>query len=178
MSSVTQVPLRPLKRGALAKLWLGLLLLIAAALLLAWAGAGQTGGVRVKTLAPGSGPTITADDGVLIEYEGKLDDGTVFDSSAGRGPAFFPVGGVVPGFSQALQKMQKGGRYEFTLPSDLAYGDTPPAARSRPAPTCTSPFRCWKLRRWRTSCAARRAPARAVSPGSEPPPLSPPGGSG
>ena len=132
MSSATQVPLRPLKRGSLAKLWLGILLLIGAALLLAAAGAGQTGGVRVKTLAPGSGPTITADDGVLIEYEGKLDDGTVFDTSAGRGPAFFPVGGVVPGFSQALQKMQKGGRYEFTLPSDLAYGDTPPAGSPIP----------------------------------------------
>ena len=106
--------------------------MLTATLLLASAGAGQTGGVRVKTLAPGSGPTITADDGVLIEYEGKLDDGTVFDSSAGRGPAFFPVGGVVPGFSQALQKMQKGGRYEFTLPSDLAYGDTPPAGSPIP----------------------------------------------
>ena len=124
--SVTQVPLRPLKRGALAKLWLGILLLIGAAVLLAWIGAGQTGGVRIKTLTPGSGPVITAEDGVLIEYEGKLEDGTVFDSSAGRGPAFFPVGSVVPGFSQALQKMQKGGRYEFTLPSDLAYGASPP----------------------------------------------------
>jgi hypothetical protein len=47
MSSATQVPLRPLKRGSLAKLWLGILLLIGAALLLAAAGAGQTGGVRV-----------------------------------------------------------------------------------------------------------------------------------
>jgi FKBP-type peptidyl-prolyl cis-trans isomerase FkpA len=124
--SVTQVPLQPLKRGSLAKLWLGILLLVGAALLLAWAGAGQTGGVRVKTVEAGSGPLISKDDGVLIEYEGKLDDGTVFDTSAGRGPAFFPVGGVVPGFSQALQKMQKGGRYQFTLPAELAYGDSPP----------------------------------------------------
>jgi FKBP-type peptidyl-prolyl cis-trans isomerase FkpA len=124
--SVSQVPLRPLKRGTLAKLWLGLLLLIAAGALLAWAGAGQAVGVRVKTIAPGSGPVITAADGVLIEYEGRLEDGTVFDTSAGRGPAFFPVSGVVPGFSQALQKMQKGGRYQFTLPAELAYGDTPP----------------------------------------------------
>ena len=132
MSSVTQVPLQPLKRGSLAKLWLGILLLIGAALLLAWMGASQTGGVRVKTIQPGSGPVIGAEDGVLIEYEGKLDDGTVFDTSAGRGPAFFPVGGVVPGFSQALQKMQKGGRYEFTLPADLAYGDSPPAGSPIP----------------------------------------------
>ena len=130
--SVSQVPLRPLKRGSLAKLWFGILLLIAAALLLAWAGAGQVGGVRVKTLEPGAGPLITTEDGVLIEYEGKLDDGTVFDTSAGRGPAFFPVGNVVPGFSLALQKMQKGGRYEFTLPADLAYGDTPPAGSPIP----------------------------------------------
>jgi FKBP-type peptidyl-prolyl cis-trans isomerase FkpA len=130
--SVTQVPLRPLKRGSLAKLWVGILLLIAAGVLLAWAGAGHSGGVRVKTIEAGSGAVITAADGVLIEYEGKLDDGTVFDTSAGRGPAFFPVGGVVPGFSQALQKMQKGGRYAFTLPSDLAYGDTPPAGSPIP----------------------------------------------
>ena len=124
--SVSQVPLPPLKRGAVAKLWLGILMLIAAGLLLAWAGAGRTAGVRVKTIQAGSGPVITAADGVLINYEGKLDDGTVFDTSEGRGPAFMPVGGVVPGFSQALQKMQKGGRYEFTLPSELAYGETPP----------------------------------------------------
>ena len=130
--SVSQVPLQPLKRGALAKLWLGILLLVAAGLLLAWSGAGHTGGVRVKTIEPGQGPIITKDDGVLIEYEGKLDDGTVFDTSAGRGPAFFPVGGVVPGFSQALQKMQKGGRYEFTLPSELGYGATPPAGSPIP----------------------------------------------
>lgn len=130
--SVSQVPLRPLKRGSLVKLWFGILALVAAGLLLAWAGAGQSAGVRVKTLAPGSGPLIAAEDGVLIEYEGRLDDGTVFDSSAGRGPAFFPVGGVVPGFSQALQKMQKGGRYEFTLPSELAYGDSPPAGSPIP----------------------------------------------
>ena len=130
--SVSQVPLRPMKRGALAKLWLGLLLLIAAGVVLAWAGAGQTAGVRVKTIEAGSGPIITAADGVLIEYEGRLDDGTVFDTSAGRGPAFFPVSGVVPGFSQALQKMQKGGRYQFTLPAELAYGDTPPAGSPIP----------------------------------------------
>lgn len=124
--SVSQVPLRPLKRGAIAKLWLGILLLIGAGLLLAWTGAGSAAGVRVKTIEAGSGAIITAEDGVLIEYEGRLADGTVFDTSAGRGPAFFPVSGVVPGFSQALQKMQKGGRYEFTLPSELAYGATPP----------------------------------------------------
>jgi FKBP-type peptidyl-prolyl cis-trans isomerase FkpA len=164
--SVTQVPLQPLKRGSLAKLWLGILLLVGAALLLAWAGAGQTGGVRVKTVEAGSGPLISKDDGVLIEYEGKLDDGTVFDTSAGRGPAFFPVGGVVPGFSQALQKMQKGGRYQFTLPAELAYGDSPPI----------SPCACWKWRRWRRSCAAAR-PA-AVSRGSEPPRPAPPGAAG
>jgi FKBP-type peptidyl-prolyl cis-trans isomerase FkpA len=115
-----------LKRGALAKLWLGILLLVAAALLLAWTGAGHSGGIRVKTVEPGSGPVITKDDGVLIEYEGKLDDGTVFDTSAGRGPAFFPVGSVVPGFSQALQKMQKGGSYKIHIPAELAYGASPP----------------------------------------------------
>ena len=65
-------------------------------------------------------------DGVMIEYEGRLLDGTVFDSSEGRGPAPMIAGQVIPGFAEALQKMQKGGRYAIRIPSALAYGATPP----------------------------------------------------
>ena len=126
MSTITAVPIQPIKRGSVAKLWLGIGLLIAAALLLAWAGAGRMVGVSVKTVAAGKGPMIGVNDGVIIEYTGRLKDGKIFDSTEGRGPAPLLVGQVVPGFSSALQRMQSGGRYQVHIPSKLAYGDTQP----------------------------------------------------
>lgn len=130
--SVSQIPLRPLKRGALAKLWLGMALLIAAALLLAWTGAGSlrgettASGLGFRTVQAGEGPLIKPVDGVLINYEGRLEDGTVFDSSRGQ-PVPMIAGQVIPGFAEALQKMQKGGRYTIRIPGELAYGANPPA---------------------------------------------------
>ena len=90
--SATQVPLRPLKRGSMLKLWLGIALLIAAALTLAWIGAGSmrgqttASGVMIRTIKAGKGEPIKATDGAIVEYEGRLMDGTVFDSTKGRGP--------------------------------------------------------------------------------------------
>jgi FKBP-type peptidyl-prolyl cis-trans isomerase FkpA len=66
-------------------------------------------------------------DGVIIEYTGRTDDGTVFDTTEGRGPAPFLVMQVVPGFKQALVRMQQGGRYKVFIPQRLAYGANPPA---------------------------------------------------
>ena len=135
--SVSQVPLRPLKRGSLAKLWLGILLLVAAALLLAWNGAGALrgettpSGLKFRTVQAGDGPLIKPVDGVLIEYEGRLEDGTVFDSSRGQ-PVPMIAGQVIPGFAEALQKMQKGGRYTIRIPGELAYGASPPAGSPIP----------------------------------------------
>jgi FKBP-type peptidyl-prolyl cis-trans isomerase FkpA len=82
--------------------------------------------VQVETVSPGSGPAIQAADGVLIEYEGRLANGTVFDTSAGRGPAPMIAGQVIPGFAEALTRMQKGGRYRVRIPSRLGYGAEPP----------------------------------------------------
>ena len=126
--SATQVPLRPLKRGSMLKLWLGLALLIAAAAVLAWTGAGSlrgettATGVQIRTLDEGTGAPIKATDGAVIDYEGRLADGTVFDSTAGRGPAGMIPGQVIPGFGEALQKMREGGRYTIRIPSELGYG--------------------------------------------------------
>jgi FKBP-type peptidyl-prolyl cis-trans isomerase len=77
-------------------------------------------GLRFETLRPGAGAKPTTADLVLVTYEGHLADGTLFD--AGPQPTAFPVTGVVPGFAEALQLMQKGGRYRFWIPSALAYG--------------------------------------------------------
>ena len=114
-----------------AKLWLGILGLIAAGIALAWFGAGSLrgettpSGLQFRTVEAGSGPMVKAVDGVLIEYEGRLEDGTVFDTSAGRGPTPMIAGQVIPGFAEALTKMQKGGRYKIKIPSELGYGASP-----------------------------------------------------
>ena len=126
--SATQVPLRPLKAGSMFKLWLGIALLIAAAVVLAWIGAGSlrgettATGVMIRTVQAGKGDPIKATDGAILEYEGRLMDGTVFDSTKGRGPAGMIPGQVIPGFGEALQKMQEGGVYKIRIPAALAYG--------------------------------------------------------
>jgi len=130
--ATSETPDRTQKRGGSAKVWIALIALIAVAVALAWAGAsplrGETtqNGVRIRTVTQGSGPYVQAVDGVLIEYEGRLADGTVFDSSEGRGPTPMIAGQVIPGFAEALGKMQKGGEYRIRIPSKLAYGATPP----------------------------------------------------
>ena len=122
----------PANRGGSAKLWLVLFLIFVAAIALAWLGAGSlrgqttTSGLQFRTIEEGSGPQIQPVDGVLIEYEGRLQDGTVFDSSEGRGPTPMIAGQVIPGFAEALTMMQQGGRYTIRIPSELAYGTTPP----------------------------------------------------
>lgn len=131
--SVTQVPLQPLSRGTLVRLWLGLALLVAGGIALAWLGAGRMrgetteSGLVFRTIDAGEGAFVRANDGVMVEYEGRLADGTVFDSSAGRGPTPMIAGQVIPGFAEALTKMQKGGRYRIRIPSELAYGASPPS---------------------------------------------------
>ncbi|MGI8611624.1 MAG: FKBP-type peptidyl-prolyl cis-trans isomerase [Sphingomicrobium sp.] len=120
----------PSRRGT-GKLWLALLLLVAAGVALAWFGAGSlqgettASGLQFRTVEAGEGELIKAVDGVMIEYEGRLEDGTVFDTSEGRGPTPMIAGQVIPGFAEALTKMQKGGRYRIRIPSALGYGATP-----------------------------------------------------
>jgi FKBP-type peptidyl-prolyl cis-trans isomerase len=80
-------------------------------------------GLQYEVLTEGDGPAPTGDDRVSIHYRGSLIDGKEFDSSYDRGePAVFGVGGVIPGFSEALQLMAVGGHYRFVIPGGLAYG--------------------------------------------------------
>lgn len=128
--SVTQVPLRPIARGSQLKYWLGVAALVIAAFFLARLGAGPlqsemtASGIEFRTLQVGSGPLIQKEDAALVEYVGKFDDGKVFDSSPQPVP-MVPLA-VVPGFGEAMTKMQKGGRYKFRLPPELGYGASPP----------------------------------------------------
>ena len=81
-------------------------------------------GLQYKVLTKGNtGKSPSANDKVEVHYTGRLLDGTVFDSSVERGqPAVFGVSQVIPGWTEALQLMEVGDRYELYIPSELAYG--------------------------------------------------------
>jgi FKBP-type peptidyl-prolyl cis-trans isomerase FklB len=86
-------------------------------------------GLQYKVLQPGTGRAPTANDTVTVHYRGTLVDGTPFDSSYDRGqPASFPVSGVIAGWTEALQLMKEGAKYQLAIPAELAYGDRGPLA--------------------------------------------------
>ena len=127
MSTVTAVPIAPVKRAYVLWLVVGLLLALVAGVALARAGG--TGivttpsGLRYQVLKAGDvkGARPTDSDVSLINYEGRLVDGTVFDKS--QQPTPLPVAGVVPGFSEGLKLMHKGAKYRFWIKPELGYGD-------------------------------------------------------
>jgi FKBP-type peptidyl-prolyl cis-trans isomerase FklB len=80
-------------------------------------------GLQYKVIKSGDGPSPKADDTVTTHYRGTLIDGREFDSSYSRGqPASFPVNGVIKGWTEALQLMKVGDKWELYIPADLAYG--------------------------------------------------------
>jgi len=81
-------------------------------------------GLQYKVLAEGDGPTPTASNRVSVHYRGTLLDGTVFDSSHRRGQsAIFVVSNLIAGWSEALQLMKVGSKWELYIPPELAYGE-------------------------------------------------------
>ena len=81
-------------------------------------------GLYYEIVQPGNGPSPKPTDTVKVHYTGKLIDGTVFDSSVQRGePAEFPLDQVIPGWTEGIQKMTKGGKIKLYVPPQLAYGD-------------------------------------------------------
>jgi FKBP-type peptidyl-prolyl cis-trans isomerase len=84
-------------------------------------------GLQYKVVKEGTGPKPTASDTVTVNYRGTLVNGKEFDSSYKRGqPVSFPVSGVIKGWTEALQLMPVGSKWELYIPADLAYGDNPP----------------------------------------------------
>ncbi len=80
-------------------------------------------GLQYLVLKEGTGPKPKATDKVLVHYEGRLIDGTIFDSSIQRGePISFPVTGVIQGWVEALQMMKVGSKWKLFIPENLAYG--------------------------------------------------------
>lgn len=136
MTEITRVPIQPVAKGSLTKLWIGVVLAILVGAGLAWAVVPR--GLSVDTEVAGTGPNPKIGEVVWVKYKGKLAaDGTMFDESReiplpvkGLFPegSPFPLeeGATIPGFFKGLQQMQKGGKYTLFIPADQAYGATPP----------------------------------------------------
>jgi FKBP-type peptidyl-prolyl cis-trans isomerase len=93
-------------------------------------------GLQYKILTQGTGPKPTATDSVVCNYRGTLINGTEFDSSYKRGePTTFPVSGVIKGWTEALQLMPVGSKWQLFVPSDLAYGERSPGPEIAPDST-------------------------------------------
>lgn len=144
MSSVTAVPIPPTKRSYLVWLWLGIVVAIAGAVALAWVGtdkvvaeradnatflarnASQAGvvqtasGLQIQTITEGTGASPTDSDVALVNYKGSLRNGEEFDAS--QQPTPLPVAGMIPGFTEALKLMKKGGKYRIWIKPELGYG--------------------------------------------------------
>ncbi|MBX9881052.1 MAG: FKBP-type peptidyl-prolyl cis-trans isomerase [Sphingomonas sp.] len=143
--TVTALPIPPTKRSLLYMLWAGIIIAVLGGIALAamtvpvdpsarflsrnrqQPGVVQTAsGLQYKVLRPGAGTTTPTDsDVVLVNYEGKLPDGSTFDRSPQPTP-FAPTD-VVPGFGEAVKLMKKGAKYRFWIKPTLGYGAPRPA---------------------------------------------------
>ena len=78
----------------------------------------------IEVLNEGNGEKVPRRANVKVHYTGKLENGTIFDSSVERGePVEFPLNGVIPGWTEGVQLMVVGDKFEFTIPGNLAYGE-------------------------------------------------------
>ena len=127
--SVAEAAHRPAKTGRGVALWLAFLVIIAAAIGLAWIGAGSlrpevtSSGVQFRTIKSGTGNKITRPDAAMLDYVLSANDGTTYDSSESHGGAQpFVMEHVYPGFAEAMSRMQDGGVYRFTRPQSIGWG--------------------------------------------------------
>jgi FKBP-type peptidyl-prolyl cis-trans isomerase FkpA len=138
MSAVTAVPLRPLAKGSVLKLWIGLALLVAVAAGLAWWGTRWMqvvtldSGVRVQTLRQGRGPVMASPDVIAMRFQihrNSVDGEAISDS--GPEPFVGTVQDLPAGFGEGVQQMQAGGRYLVFVPVRviMAGQPVPPTAR-------------------------------------------------
>ncbi|KWV90350.1 FKBP-type peptidyl-prolyl cis-trans isomerase [Erythrobacter sp. YT30] len=142
MAEVTRVPIQPVAKGSLTKLWLGIFIAILVGAGIAWAAIPKT--LEVETLVEGEGDFAQEGDLAFVKYTGTLaSTGEEFDKWRPEQlpiPGIFPEGtafeiqkgAVVDGFFEGLQQMKKGGKYKLYIPASMGYGATPPPGSSIP----------------------------------------------
>ncbi len=142
MTEITRVPIQPVAKGSLTKLWLGVFIAVLVGAGIAWAAIPKT--LKVETLVEGEGEFAQEGDLAFVKYTGTLaDTGEEFDKWRPEQlpiPGIFPEGtafeiqkgAVVDGFFEGLQQMKKGGKYKLYIPANMAYGATPPPGSSIP----------------------------------------------
>ena len=133
MTEITRVPLQPIKKGSLVRLWLAVAVAVLLASGLAYASVPK--GLNVETLVEGTGDSPQMGDFAFVKYVGLLPDGTEFDRSQPNPfpPGVFPdgtpfpleEGAMIPGFLNGLMQTREGGKYRIEIPSDQAYGADP-----------------------------------------------------
>jgi FKBP-type peptidyl-prolyl cis-trans isomerase len=112
-------------------------------------------GLVYLEVAPGSGASPTSTDTVKVHYHGTLRDGAVFDSSVERGtPAQFPLAGVIPCWTEGVQKMKVGGKARLTCPAEIAYGERGAPPKIKPGAALAFEVELLEI-----------VPGRAVAPG-------------
>ena len=122
-------------------------------------------GLCYEIVKEGSGAFPKATDTVKVHYTGTLVDGKKFDSSVDRGePAEFPLNGVIKGWTEGLQKINKGGKIKLYVPSDLAYGDEGRPPTIPPAATLVFDVELLDMKDTPAPVAEAPAPAEAAAP--------------
>lgn len=133
--SVTAVPLQPIQKGSVRRLGLGLAVVVAGSALLTWNGLRPFGltksGIAYQITKQGTGDNPARDDFALVSYKGTLPDGTIFDQT--QQPSPVDLASMIPGFSESITLLKKGGQARVRIPARLAYGATPPQGSTIPA---------------------------------------------
>jgi hypothetical protein len=184
--SVTAVPIRPLARGSVLKLWIGLLALALVAGAMAWIGtSGQQvitteSGLRYRVVEEGTGPTITPADLVALRYQLRKEDGTLIQDSDDTGQPFVTgTEGVFPGFAEGLQLMQAGGRYILWLPPGQHVQQAmPPGAPFTPDDTLVFEIEVLQIAPGMAAMQQMMGPPGAGPEGGAPEGMGPPPGVG
>src|SRR5438552_17123467 len=128
-------------------------------------------GLQYKVEKDGTGSQPKATDMVTVNYRGTLIDGTEFDSSYKRGqPATFPVNGVIKGWTEALQLMKQGSKYQLFIPSNLAYGERSVSPEIGPNATLIFEVELLDAKPPPTTAPQASAPAPQGSQKAPPPP--------
>lgn len=89
-------------------------------------------GLQYRVIEEGEGDSPKTSDRVRVKYKGSLTNGVIFDQTTGTNTADFNVDGLIPGFTEGLQLMTVGSKYEFFIPPNLAYGNQPPGSAIPP----------------------------------------------